>query len=73
MTAYRGFDNVIGTDATPFDICRVTFSKDGDGFSFDVEFSLLGGNVAFKAAVDRVVFEHVDLTELSCVTHQGSR
>jgi len=62
MTAYRGFDDIIGTNVTPFDICRITFSKDGDAFSVDVELFVLGGDVAFKAAVDRVVFEHVDLT-----------
>lgn len=68
MAAYRGFDDVLGTDVTPSDVCRVTLSKDGDSFSVDVQFAVLGGDVTFEAAVDRVVFEHVDLTWLSCVT-----
>lgn len=60
-TAYRGFDDVIGADFTPFDVCRVTLSKNGDRLPVDVEFAVLSMDIAFKAAVDRVVFEHVDL------------
>ena len=41
-TAYRGFDNAGGSDFTPFDVCRITLSKDGDGLSVDDELAILG-------------------------------
>lgn len=62
----------MGTDVTPLDVCGVTLRENGDGLAVDVEFAVLGGNIAFKAAVDRVIFEHVDLTKFRYV-HSGDR
>jgi len=54
------FDDVICTNRTPWDVCRVPFSIDGDGFAIDDEFPVLGFDSAFKATVDGVVLEHVN-------------
>ena len=58
---HSGFNNVVGTDWTPWDSSRVTLSVHSDGFSVDDKFTILSLNSSFESSVDGIELEHVDL------------
>lgn len=58
---YSGLDNVVGAYATPLDVAGVPLIENFNGLVVDVKLSVLGVDVALKAAVYGVVLEHVNL------------
>lgn len=58
---YSGLDDVVGAYATPLDVAGVPLTEYFNGLVVDEKFSVLGVDVALKAAVYSVVLEHVNL------------
>lgn len=58
---YGGLNDVLGTNRSPLDVAGVPLTKNVNRLAVDVKFSVLGVDVAFEAAMDGVVLEHVNL------------
>lgn len=59
--SYRRFHDVFSTNGAPLDGGGILFTEDMDGLSRDPKFAILGLDSAFESAVNRVIFEHINL------------
>jgi hypothetical protein len=55
-----GFNNIVGTNLTPRDLGRITFTKDLNGLTVDDELTILGFDITLEATVNGIILQHVD-------------